>query len=91
MEPLGYMYHKQEKFLRKYKRLPKPIIISSNRFLLDGFNTILLAKYNHISKIDTIVLENVVFCGFPDNYPHNSCRNNILAKILQKIKNFFKK
>lgn len=66
MEPLGYMYRKQEKFLKKYKRLPKPIIVSSNRFLLDGFNTILLAKYNHILKIDTIILENVVFCGFPD-------------------------
>lgn len=66
MEPLGYMYHKQEKFLKKYKRLPKPIIVSSNKFLLDGFNTILLAKYNHISRLDTIILENVIFCGFPD-------------------------
>ncbi len=66
MEPLGYMYHKQKNFLKEYKRLPKPIIISNNRFLLDGFNTILLAKYNNISRIDTIVLENVMFCGFPD-------------------------
>ena len=91
MEPLGYMYHKQEKFLRKYKRLPKPIIISSNRFLLDGFNTILLAKYNHISKIDTIVLENVVFCGFPDNHSYTTCKTNIFAGIVQKIKIFFTK
>lgn len=64
-EPLGYAYKKQETFFRKYKRLPKPIIISSNKFLLDGFTTILLAKYNYKERIDTIVLENVVFQGFP--------------------------
>ena len=64
-EPLGLMYKKQERFFKKYKRLPKPIVISQNRFLLDGFNTILLGKYNFCEKINIIVLENVVFVGFP--------------------------
>lgn len=64
-EPLGAMYKKQERFLKKYKRLPKPIVVSQNRFLLDGFNTILLAKYNYGEQIKIIVLENVIFVGFP--------------------------
>ena len=64
-EPLGLMYKKQERFFKKYKRLPKPIVISQNRFLLDGFNTILLGKYNFCEKINIIVFENVVFVGFP--------------------------
>ena len=66
-EPLGIMYRKQDRFFKKYKRLPKPIIVSQNRFLLDGFNTILLAKYNFINeKIQIMVLENVFFVGFPE-------------------------
>ena len=65
-EPLGVEYHRQEKFYKKYKRLPKPIIISANRFLLDGFNTIMLAKNYYIERIDVIVLENVYYNGFPE-------------------------
>ena len=66
-EPLGIMYRKQENFFKNYKRLPKPIVISQNRFLLDGFNTILLGKYNFCDKnIKIIVLENVYFEGFPE-------------------------
>lgn len=65
-EPLGVEYFKQEKFYKKYKRLPKLAIISQNRFLLDGFNTILLAKYNFSEKINVIVLENVYYKGFPE-------------------------
>lgn len=64
-QPLGVMYSKQDKFFKKYKRLPKPIIISQNRFLLDGFNTILLGKYNFSEKVNIIVLENVYFDGYP--------------------------
>ena len=65
-EPLGVMYKKQERFFKNYKRLPKPIVISQNRFLLDGFNTILLGKYNFgEKKIKIIILENVYFMGFP--------------------------
>jgi hypothetical protein len=64
-EPLGLMYKKQERFFKKYKRLPKPIVVSQNRFLLDGFNTILLAKYNYCERLSIIVLENVIFVGFP--------------------------
>jgi hypothetical protein len=64
-EPLGVAYRKQEKFFKTYKRLPKPIVISQNRFLLDGFITILLGKYNFCDKnIKIIVLENVCYHGF---------------------------
>jgi len=64
-EPLGVAYRKQEKFFKNYKRLPKPIIISQNRFLLDGFITILLGKYNFCDKnIRKIILENVYYQGF---------------------------
>ena len=66
-QPLGNMYAKQNRFLKKYKRLPKPIIISQNKFLLDGFNTILLGKYNYNEKVDIIVLNNVYFAGFPES------------------------
>ncbi len=65
-EPLGVEYFKQEKFYKKYKRLPKLAIVSQNRFLLDGFNTILLAKYNFCERINVIVLENVYYSGFPE-------------------------
>ena len=65
-EPLGVEYFKQEKFYKKYKRLPKLAIISQNRFLLDGFNTILLAKYNFSERINVIMLENVYYKGFPE-------------------------
>ena len=65
-EPLGVEYHRQEKFYKKYKRLPKPIIISENRFLLDGFNTIMLAKNNYVERVNVIVLENVFYRGFPE-------------------------
>lgn len=65
-QPLGEKYMKQEDFLKDYGRLPKPIIISQNKFLLDGFNSILLAKYNLNEKLSIIVLENVFFKGFPD-------------------------
>lgn len=64
-EPLGVEYFRQEKFYKKYKRLPKPIVISENRFLLDGFATILMAKYNHIERVNVVVLENVYYMGFP--------------------------
>lgn len=65
-EPLGAEYFRQEKFFWEHGRLPKPIIISENRFLLDGFNTIMLAKNYYIERIHVIVLENVHYKGFPE-------------------------
>lgn len=56
----GRKYKKIERYYQKYGYFQKPIIISKNRFLLDGFNQLLFAKENHIKKIPTIVLENVI-------------------------------
>lgn len=65
-EPLGAMYKKQKEFYLKYQRLQKPVIISKNHFLLDGFNTVLLAKYNPEAKMEVIMLDNVYFRVCPD-------------------------
>lgn len=63
-EPLGVRYRKQEKFFKNYKRLQKPLVISQNKFLLDGFISILIGKYYFCNKnIKIIVLENVYFKG----------------------------
>ena len=60
-EPLGGGYRKVEKKFKKYRNFFKPIIISSNRYLLDGFNVCLLAKiYNVSDKLEIIQLDNVV-------------------------------
>ncbi len=64
MQPQGLAYEQARRFFRKYKRLQKPIIISKNRFLLDGFNISLLSKYEK-QPVAIIVLENVIFRGFP--------------------------
>ena len=60
-EPLGGGFHKAKKTIKKYGNFFKPIIISSNRHLLDGFNVCLLAKmYNVSDKLEIIQLDNVV-------------------------------
>lgn len=60
-EPLGGGFQKAERKIKKYGNFFKPIIISSNRHLLDGFNVCLLAKmYNMSDKIEIIQLDNVV-------------------------------
>ncbi len=60
-EPLGGGFYKAEKKIKKYGNFFKPIIISSNRYLLDGFNVCLLAKiYNMSDKLEIIQLDNVV-------------------------------
>lgn len=64
MQPLGLTYERLKRFFRQYKRLQKTIIISENRFLLDGFNIILLSKYEK-EPLQIIILENVIFKGFP--------------------------
>lgn len=60
-EPLGSGFNKVEKTFRKYGKFFKPIIISSNRHLLDGFNVCLLAKMHDISaELQIIQLDNVI-------------------------------
>lgn len=61
-EPLGSGFHKVEKTFKKYGNFFKPIVISSNRHLLDGFNVCLLAKmYNVSDKLEIIQLDNVIY------------------------------
>lgn len=60
-EPLGFGFYKVEKTFKKYGSFLKPIVISSNRHLLDGFNVCLLAKmYNVSDKLEIIQLDNVI-------------------------------
>ena len=56
----GKKYYKIKSFYKKYHYLPKPLIISSNNILLDGYLVLMFAKNKKIKKIPTIVLENVI-------------------------------
>ncbi len=64
-EPLGAEFYRKEKILRKLKFLPFVVVVTRNRFLLSGFNTIMIAKKHHISKVRVMVLENTEYHGFP--------------------------
>lgn len=55
----GRKYGKIETFYMQYEHLPYPIVVDRNNYLLDGFLVLIYAKNNSISKIPTIVLENV--------------------------------
>lgn len=60
-EPLGGGFYKVERTFKKYGIFLKPIIISSNNHLLDGFNVCLVAKMFGVSdKIEIIRLDNVI-------------------------------
>ena len=52
-------YRKIEEYYSRCKQFPKPIIIDSQGFVLDGFTQVLYAKSNQIKEIPAIVLENV--------------------------------
>ena len=69
-DPIGTVYNKIARFYRKYKRIPYPIVVSANKFLLDGFNSILFMKIEGIKKIDVIKLENVIYDGIVDYTSH---------------------
>lgn len=55
----GKKYAKIETFYRQYGRIPYPIVVDRNNYLLDGFLVLIFAKNNNIASIPTIVLENV--------------------------------
>lgn len=55
----GKRYSKIENFYKEYGNLPYPIVVDRNNFLLDGFLVLIFAKNNNITKVPTIVLENV--------------------------------
>lgn len=52
-------YKKIEDYYSRCKQFPKPIVVDSQRFVLDGFTQVLYAKNNKIKEIPAIVLENV--------------------------------
>lgn len=52
-------YKKTKEYYSRCKQFPKPIIVDSRRFVLDGFTQVLYAKNNKIKEIPTIILENV--------------------------------
>lgn len=52
-------YKKTKEYYSRCKQFPKPIIVDSRRFVLDGFTQVLYAKNNKIKEIPAIVLENV--------------------------------
>ncbi len=52
-------YKKVERFFNEYGYFQKPIVVDRNRFLIDGYNTVIFAKNRHISSIPVIQLENV--------------------------------
>ena len=56
----GKRYSKIKTFYKKYHHLPRPIVVSSNNVLLDGYLVLMFAKNKKIKKIPTIVLENVI-------------------------------
>ena len=56
----GKRYKAIKSFYKKYNNLPRPIILSSNSVLLDGFLILMFAKNANISKVPTIVLDNVI-------------------------------
>lgn len=55
----GKKYKEAEEFLFKYGKFQRPIVISANSILLDGFITMWLAKNEQIDRVPTIKLENV--------------------------------
>lgn len=52
-------YKRTREYYSRCKQFPKPIIVDSRRFVLDGFTQVLYAKNNRIKEIPAILLENV--------------------------------
>lgn len=52
-------YIKYMNFIKKYGKLPRPIIVSGNFVLLDGFRILACAKEHGIENIPVVILENV--------------------------------
>jgi len=52
-------YSKIETFYNAYQHLPYPIVVDRNNYLIDGFLVLMFAKNNNITRVPTIVLENV--------------------------------
>lgn len=59
-EYIGKKYYKIVEFYKKYKHLPRPVIIDKNNELLDGYNLLMFARKRKIKKVPVIRLDNVV-------------------------------
>ena len=55
----GKKYKKVEEFYKTFGKLPYPIILDRNNYLLDGFILLMFAKNKGIATVPAIVLENV--------------------------------
>lgn len=71
-EPVGAAFDKAKEFYRKYRRIQRPLIFSKNGFLLDGFNTLLYIKYTGVTRVHSIILDNVIYAGFNEYNESNA-------------------
>lgn len=62
----GKKFMKDINFIKKYGHVPKPVILSSNKVLLDGRNVYNSAKKLKLKKVPAIVLENVIASKIPE-------------------------
>ena len=62
----GKKFMKDINFIKKYGHVPKPVILSSNKVLLDGRNVYNSAKKLKLKKVPAIVLENVIASTIPE-------------------------
>lgn len=53
-------YNRMMQFAKKYRKLPRPIIISSNYILLDGFTAYAIARALNFKVVPVIILDNVI-------------------------------
>ena len=57
----GRHYHWEEKMVKRYHKLPRPIVLSANGLILDGRMAYLIAVENKLKTVPVIILENVYF------------------------------
>ena len=58
-------YQKVLKFAQKTGKLSRPIVVSKNRFLLEGYNCYRVAKKMSMKKVPVVILENVILIPNP--------------------------
>lgn len=60
----GKKYYRILEFYKKYKKLPRPIIVDKNNRLLDGYNLIVFSRDFEIRRVPVIKLDNVEIVNF---------------------------
>ena len=56
----GKKYSYTKRYFKEYHTIPKPIVVSKNRVLIDGYTCLMVAKEEGLKSIPTITLENVI-------------------------------